>query len=267
MSVPPPIVELQSVTKRFGDSSRPPVLDGLSLRAESGEFVSLVGASGCGKSTLLRILSGLSLPTSGRALIDGQPADTTATERAFIFQDAALLPWRTVRQNAETLLQLRGAPTALRRSRVDEFLALARIAHLADRYPRQLSGGEKMRVSIARALTLEPSLLLLDEPFGALDELTRELLNEELLALRDRQRWTAFFVTHSVAEAVFLSTRILILANGRIAHDLPVALPFPRSAATREDPAFHRQVAEVSRLLRTAASPRSSLGHEAGSSA
>lgn len=255
MTVPPaPIVELQSVTKRFGDPSRPPVLDHLSLRIAPGEFVGLIGASGCGKSTLLRLLSGLSEPTSGQVHISGHPAATTPTERAFIFQDAALLPWRTVRQNAATLLQLRHTPPAERDQRVSEFLSLARIAPLADRYPRQLSGGEKMRVSLARSLALEPSLLLLDEPFGALDELTREHLNEELLTLRDRQHWTAVFVTHSVAEAVFLSTRILILAGGRIAHDLPNDLPHPRTAETRESPSFLHRVAEVSRLLRTASS-------------
>ena len=253
MSEPAPIVDLQSVTKRYGDPSRPPVLDALSLRVPPGEFVSLIGASGCGKSTLLRLLSGLSEPTSGQVLVSGHPATSTPTERAFIFQDAALLPWRTVRQNAETLLQLRHTPPAERDRRVSELLALARISPLADRYPRQLSGGEKMRVSLARALALEPSLLLLDEPFGALDELTREHLNEELLALRERQRWTAVFVTHSVAEAVFLSSRIVILAAGRIAHDLPIDLTFPRTAETRESPVFHQRVAEISRLLRSAA--------------
>lgn len=254
MSPPPaPLVELHSVTKRFGDPSRPPVLDNLSLSIAAGEFVSLIGASGCGKSTLLRLLSGLSEPTSGQVLVSSRPAIATPTERAFIFQDAALLPWRTVRQNAATLLQLRRTPPAERDQRVSELLSLARIAPLADRYPRQLSGGEKMRVSLARALALEPQLLLLDEPFGALDELTRELLNEELLALRDRRRWTAVFVTHSVAEAVFLSTRIVILAAGRIAHDLPIDLPFPRTAETRESPAFLHRVAEISHLLRTAA--------------
>lgn len=253
MSVSQPIVELQSVTKQFGaDSARPPVLNGLSLRVQRREFVSLIGPSGCGKSTLLRLLAGLALPTAGRVLIDNQPADTTAAERAFIFQDSTLLPWLTVQHNAELLLKLRGTPSADRRALASQLLGLARIRHLADRYPRQLSGGEKMRVSLARALTLEPSLLLLDEPFGALDELTREHLNEELLVLRERQRWTAFFVTHSVAEAVFLSTRIVILASGRIAHDLPVDLPFPRNIATRDDPAFHRRVAEISRLLRIA---------------
>jgi NitT/TauT family transport system ATP-binding protein len=251
----PPFVELRNVTQQFGAGTRPPVLAGLTLRVERGEFVSLVGASGCGKSTLLRLLAGLIPPTSGQVLVEERPAATAATERAFIFQDSALLPWRTVRQNAELLLQLRGVPASRRRESAAQMLALARIAHLADRHPRQLSGGEKMRVSLARALTLEPALLLLDEPFGALDELTREVLGEELLALRERQKWTAFFVTHSVAEAVFLSTRIVILAGGAIAHDLPVNLPFPRNAETRESPAFLQCVAEVSRLLRTATAP------------
>lgn len=249
------MIELDSVTKRFGDDPRSPaILDGVSFRAAPGEFISLIGASGCGKSTVLRLLAGLIEPTSGRVLIDSVPADVTRVERSFIFQDATLLPWLTVRRNAGLLLKLRGVPSEVRRERVSRLLGLARIGHLADRYPRQLSGGEKMRVSLARALTVEPSLLLLDEPFAALDELTREHLNEELLALRERQRWTAVFVTHSVAEAVFLSTRVLILAAGRIAHDIPVDLPFPRTADTREHPDYHQRVAHLSRLLRVAAS-------------
>ncbi|CAM2777586.1 ABC transporter ATP-binding protein [Rariglobus hedericola] len=243
-------VDLQSVTKRFGDNSRPPVLSGITTQIARGEFISLIGPSGCGKSTLLRLIAGLTTPTAGRVLIENQPAATSGTERAFIFQDATLLPWLTVQHNAELLLKIRGVPADRRRELATQLLSLARIGHLADRYPRQLSGGEKMRVSLARALTLEPSLLLLDEPFGALDELTREHLNEELLSLHERQRWTALFVTHSVTEAVFLSTRILVLSTGRIAHDLPVDLPFPRNAATREHPAFHQRVADVSRLLR-----------------
>ena len=183
-ATPAPFVELRNVTQQFGAGTRPPVLAGLSLRVERGEFVSLIGASGCGKSTLLRLLAGLTTPTSGQVLVEASPAATTTTERAFIFQDAALLPWRTVRDNAELLLQLRGVPASRRRASAAQMLALARIAHLADRHPRQLSGGEKMRVSLARALTFEPALLLLDEPFGALDELTREVLGEELLTLR-----------------------------------------------------------------------------------
>lgn len=255
MSDPTPIVELLAVAKGFGDGSIRPVLDGIDLRVERGEFVSVIGPSGCGKSTLLRLLSGLSAPTSGSVRIGGHAAETSPVGRAFIFQDATLLPWLTVRRNAETLLRLRGVPAARRRETAARFLELVRIGRLADRYPRDLSGGEKMRVSIARALTLEPELLLLDEPFAALDEITREHLNEELLALRGGSRWTAFFVTHSVAEAVFLSTRILVLSAGRIAHDVPVTLAFPRTAETRESPAFLGLVASVSRQLRTASRP------------
>ena len=251
MSDSSPFVEFKSVTKHFGDHA--PVLNALDLRAGRGEFISIIGPSGCGKSTLLRLLSGLTAPTSGEILVDNQPADSTEIERAYIFQDATLLPWLTVRQNTEALLRLRRAPAARRRELSSRFLQLTRIPHLADQYPRQLSGGEKMRVSIARALTLEPQLLLMDEPFAALDELTREHLNEELLALRERSRWTAFFVTHSVTEAVFLSTRILVLSPGRLAHDVPVDLPRPRNAATRETPAFIQRVTEVSRLLRSTA--------------
>lgn len=248
-----PFVELRHISQQFGHRTSKPVLQDVSLSFERGAFVSLVGASGCGKSTLLRLIAGLSAPTSGEVWINNQTTHHTPTERAFIFQDAALLPWRTVRHNVELLLQLRGSPAAMRRVRAAQMLALARIAHLAERHPRQLSGGEKMRVSLARALTLEPALLLLDEPFGALDELTREVLGEELLALRERQQWTAVFVTHSVAEAVFLSTRVVILGGGGIAHDLPIDLPFPRNAETRESPAYLQRVSEVSRLLRTAA--------------
>jgi NitT/TauT family transport system ATP-binding protein len=251
MSDSPPFVELKSVTKRFGD--RAPVLTALDLHAHRGEFISIIGPSGCGKSTLLRLLSGLTPPTGGEILVENQTAESTDTERAFIFQDATLLPWLTVRQNTEALLRLRHTPADRRHALSSRFLELTRIAGLADQYPRQLSGGEKMRVSIARALTLEPQLLLLDEPFAALDELTREHLNEELLSLRERSRWTAFFVTHSVAEAVFLSTRILVLSAGHLVHDVPVDLPWPRHAATRATPAFSQLVSTVSGLLRTAA--------------
>jgi NitT/TauT family transport system ATP-binding protein len=250
MSAPLPIVEFRDVTHRFGD--RAPVLASVSLQAARGEFIGVIGPSGSGKSTFLRLLAGLAVPAAGRVVVDGLPADDASAECAFIFQDATLLPWLTVQDNTELLLRLRGTPAARRRDLASQLLGLVRIAHLARRFPRQLSGGEKMRVSIARALVVAPSLLLLDEPFGALDELTREHLNEELLVLRERQRWTAFFVTHSVAEAVFLSTRILVLSGGRIVHDLPVDLPFPRNAAARDHPDFHRRVAEVSRLLRLA---------------
>jgi NitT/TauT family transport system ATP-binding protein len=246
----PSLIRLQSVTKRFDDGG-PPVLDQLSLDVAPGEFVSLIGPSGCGKSTLLRLLSGLT-PASAGTLTVGSAKPGSTDDLAYVFQDPTLLPWLSVAANVETLLRLRGIPPAERLRRRIAALDLVRLAEKTSAYPRQLSGGQKMRVSLARALALEPRLILLDEPFGALDEMTRDHLGEELLAIRERQRWTAVFVTHSVAEAVFLSTRILILAArpGRIAHDLPVNLPYPRDHHTRRAPAYLNLVAEISTRLR-----------------
>ena len=221
------------------------------LSVAPGEFVALLGPSGCGKSTLLRLLSGLVDPDSGSIIVDGHPPDR-GDGLAYVFQDATLLPWLRVDANVETLLRLRRVPAAERGRRRDAALSLVRLADKARAYPRQLSGGQKMRVSLARALATEPRVLLLDEPFGALDEMTRDRLGEELLAIRERQRWTALFVTHSVSEAVFLATRVLVLAPrpGRVAHDLRIGLPYPRNHDTRRDPAYLRLVAEVSARLR-----------------
>ena len=159
---------------------------------------------------------------------------------SFIFQDATLLPWRTVEQNVGLGLELEYAARALRKERVAQMLGLVGLSHVGQSYPRQLSGGMKMRVSIARALVSRPRILLLDEPFAALDEMTRDRMNEELLRLYAEQKWTVLFVTHSVAEAVFLSSRVVILAAhpGRVAHDIPVSLPWPRVAEARESKAF-----------------------------
>ena len=258
MTKPPPIVEFTDASKRFGAGA--PVLSHISLAASSGDFVSLIGPSGCGKSTLLRLIAGLTPLSEGQLHVGGHPVAREAGDLAFVFQDATLLPWLTVRRNVEVMLRLRRAPAAQRRALADETLALVGLSSFADHYPRQLSGGQKMRVSIARALTLRPSLLLLDEPFGALDEMTRDRLNEELLALRERQRWTAFFVTHSVAEAVFLSNRIIVLAAnpGRIAHEIAVDLPYPRTSETRQSPDYLKRVADVSRLLRLVDNPSAS---------
>lgn len=248
----PPLVELRDVTKRFGAAPAPVVLDRISLQAQAGEFVSLIGPSGCGKSTLLRLIAGLSPATEGTLTVAGHAPDAGAAELAFVFQEATLLPWLTVTRNIELPLKLRGVAAAERAERCARVLDLVRLSDKAKAYPRQLSGGQKMRVSLARALALAPQLLLLDEPFGALDEITREHLNEELLAIRERQMWTAFFVTHSVAEAVFLSTRIVVLsANpGRVHRELAIDLPHPRTAETRLSRAYHDRVAEVSGVLR-----------------
>ena len=247
----PPFAEFRDVTKRFGDG--PLILDRLSLSVEIGDFVSLIGPSGCGKSTLLRIIAGLIPATSGTLTIAGlTPADTQAN-LAYVFQEPTLLPWLTTAANVELAQKLRGVPRAESIATRHRVLELVQLSDKADAYPRQLSGGQKMRVSIARALSLAPKLLLLDEPFGALDEMTRERLNEELLAIRAQQSWTTFFVTHSVAEAVFLSNRIVILsANpGRVHGEIPIDLPYPRTADTRVSRSYQDRVAEVSSALRS----------------
>lgn len=251
MSSSAPIVEFRSATKRFGDG--PVVIDSLTLAARPGDFISLIGPSGCGKSTLLRLISGLSPLTDGELLVGGHPPELAARELAYVFQEPTLLPWLTVAKNVEMPLRLRGADDRERSEARDRALDLVRLGDYADRYPRQLSGGQKMRVSLARALTVAPRLLLLDEPFGALDEMTRDHLNEELLDIRERQAWTAFFVTHSVAEAVFLSNRIVVMSAspGRIHKEVTVDLPYPRTEETRQSDDYQHRVAEISRLLRS----------------
>jgi NitT/TauT family transport system ATP-binding protein len=194
----------------------------------------------------------LSPVSEGTVRVNGMTPENARNLVSFIFQDATLLPWRTVEQNVGLGMQLEHAARAARNERVAKMLDLVGLSHVSKRYPRQLSGGMKMRASIARALVTKPRILLMDEPFAALDEMTRDRLNEELLRLYAEQKWTVLFVTHSVAEAVFLSTRVIILAPhpGRVAHQLDIALPWPRTAATRESKAFEEQVTQASRLLR-----------------
>jgi NitT/TauT family transport system ATP-binding protein len=244
------MLTISNVSKSYGSS--PPVLEQIDLVIDKGEFVSLIGPSGCGKSTLLKLISGLTSPGSGSILVDGMTPVQARKTVSYIFQDATLLPWRTVSRNVGLGLELEHVSRETRTQRVKSLIELVGLSHVAKAYPRQLSGGMKMRVSVARALATTPRLLLMDEPFGALDEMTRDRLNEELLRLRAEQNWTAVFVTHSVAEAVFLSTRIIVLAPspGRIAQEITIPLPFPRTSATREGPQFESFVTEVSRALR-----------------
>ena len=249
-----PQIDLASVSKQYGNGRL--ILDQLTLSVAKGEFISLVGPSGCGKSTVLKLISGLSPATSGEILVDGMTPKNARETMSFIFQDATLLPWRTVRANVGLGLELERVTAEKRNTKVDSLLELVGLSHVGKAYPRELSGGMKMRVSIARALATGPRLLLMDEPFAALDEISRDRLNEELLRLREEQKWTVVFVTHSVAEAVFLSTRIVILAPnpGRIHADVLIDLPYPRTAATRESLAYEQKVVEISRLLREARS-------------
>ena len=245
-----PEISLQGVTKRF--KSAAVALQDISLDVQRGEFVTFLGPSGCGKSTLLKLVSGLSPASSGEVQVNGMTPANAREMISFIFQDATLLPWRTVERNVGLGLELEYAARGLREERVAQMLQLVGLSHVARRYPRQLSGGMKMRVSIARALVSRPRILLLDEPFAALDEMTRDRLNEELLRLFAEQKWTVLFVTHSIAEAVFLSSRVVILAPhpGRIAHQVEVDLPWPRTAETRESVEFEEMVLHTTRLLR-----------------
>ena len=251
-STPVAFIRLRDVNKRWPNGNT--ILSHIELDVAKGDFISLIGPSGCGKSTLLRLISGLSPVSSGVIQVDGMTPQNAREIMSFIFQDATLLPWRTVLRNVELGLELHGGSTQRsRRAKATELLHLVGLSAVADHYPRQLSGGMKMRVSIARALASRPSILLMDEPFGALDEMTRDFLNEEVLRLREADRFTTFFVTHSVAEAVFLSTRILILkANpGQFHREIMVPFPHPRTSAIRSAPEFLSLVGEVSAALRT----------------
>jgi NitT/TauT family transport system ATP-binding protein len=245
-----PEIAFAGVSKRFRDGAV--ALEGISLTVERGEFVTFLGPSGCGKSTLLKLVSGLSTVSGGVVQVNGMTPANARQLMSFIFQDATLLPWRTVEQNVGLELELERSARPASAERVAKMLELVGLGHVAKSFPRQLSGGMKMRASIARALVTRPRILLMDEPFAALDEISRDRLNEELLRLYAEQKWTVLFVTHSVAEAVFLSSRIVILAAhpGRVAHEMLVDLPWPRTAETRESMEFEEQVTQASRLLR-----------------
>lgn len=237
------------------DYSGHTVLRDVNFRIRRGEFVSLVGPSGCGKSTLLRLIAGLAKPTGGRLSVHCGPASDDRGV-AFVFQDANLLPWRTVADNIRLPLELTGVPAQQQRALVAD--ALPRIG-LTERdvgkRPHQLSGGMKMRVSLARALVTDPQLLLLDEPFAALDDLMRQQLNDELARLWAARRWTGLFVTHNVSEAVFLSQRILVMSDlpGRIVADVAVPFAFPRDPQLRAEADFAALAGEISRRLREGA--------------
>jgi NitT/TauT family transport system ATP-binding protein len=221
-----------------------------------GEFVSLVGPSGCGKSTLLRLAAGLARPTAGELTAWGAPPATARRGRvSLVFQDPTLLPWRRVAANVALPLELDGVPRAQRHPRVQEMLQLVGLADFARRFPAELSGGMRMRVSLARALATRPELMLLDEPFAALDEITRQAQGEGLQRLWLRDRWTALLVTHNLAEAVFLSDRVLVLSArpGRVVAELPVPFGRPRLPELRATADFAALVGQASAHLRRAA--------------
>jgi NitT/TauT family transport system ATP-binding protein len=250
-----PLVSLRSISKTF--SSGTLALKDLSLDIGEGEFLSLLGPSGCGKSTALRIIAGLGEPTAGSVDWPNATFDVSGRperEIGFVFQEATLMPWATVFKNVWMPLRLKGVSKAAAHDRVMDALHMVGLDKFAGSYPRELSGGMKMRVSIARALITRPKLLLMDEPFAALDEITRFKLNDDLLELWQRFGWTVIFVTHSVFESVYLSNRIVVMAArpGRVFRDMPIDCPYPRDESFRTSTAYNDNCRKVSGALHEA---------------
>jgi NitT/TauT family transport system ATP-binding protein len=250
----PAVVRLERVTKTFPQGNVTALQD-IDLELAPGEFVSLIGPSGCGKSTLLRVIGDLVEPTAGAISVNGKSARQARNDGDYgiVFQDAVLFDWRTVAKNIALPLEMLGWERERRRSRVREMLELVELTGFGDHHPWQLSGGMQQRVAIARALAFEPPLLLMDEPFGALDEMTRERLNLELLSIWEKTGNTVVFVTHSISEAVFLSTRVVVMSPrpGRIAGVVEIDLPTARTVETRDTPRFFELVTAVRELLRS----------------
>lgn len=254
----PPIVSLSHISKTFSNGTV--ALKDMSLDIRHGEFVTLLGPSGCGKSTVLRIVSDLSNPTTGRVLWPGETANKTGIgsaadhDMSFVFQEPTLMPWATVFGNVYLPLKLKGLSKANARADVMEALALVGLESFAESYPRELSGGMKMRVSIARALVTKPKLLLMDEPFAALDEITRFKLNNDILHLWEKFGWTVVFVTHSVFESVYLSSRIVVMAArpGRVVEDMVIDAPYPRDDSFRTSGTYNEYCRRASEALHAA---------------
>jgi len=251
LNTPDAVVTAYGLSKTFGKGVT--ALQDIELEVARGEFISLIGPSGCGKSTLLRVIGDLVEPSTGEILVNGKTAHRARLDRDYgiVFQAAVLYDWRTVAKNIGLPLELLGWSRAKRNERVAEMLTLVELEGFEKHYPWQLSGGMQQRVSIARALSFSPALLLMDEPFGALDEMTRERLNTELLRIWAETGSTVIFVTHSIAEAVYLSTRVIVMSArpGRIVSVVPVDLEQPRTFETREDPRFFELVTEVREAL------------------
>ena len=250
------VVSIGNVNKIFNQDSKNEVhaLKDIDLKIKPNEFISFIGPSGCGKSTLLRVIGDLVRPTSGQVTVNNKSAHQARLDRDYgmVFQAATLYDWRTVAKNVQLPLELMKFPKEKKLARTREMLKLVELQDFQNHYPWQLSGGMQQRVSIARALAFEPSILLMDEPFGALDEMTRERLNMELLSIWEKTNTTVIFVTHSITEAVFLSTRVIVMSArpGRITRDITIDLPQPRNTKTRENVRFFEIENEVRNALR-----------------
>jgi len=251
-----PVVAIRGVSKTYNErgDNRVKALDDINLSISSGEFVSLLGPSGCGKSTLLRVIGDLTPPSAGSVQVNGKSAHQARLDRDYgmVFQQATLYDWRSVGKNVQLPLEVMAYPKAKQELRTRDMLRLVQLEEFSRHYPWQLSGGMQQRVAIARALAFEPAILLMDEPFGALDEMTRERMQMELLRIWSQTQTTVVFVTHSIPEAVFLSNRVVVMSArpGRIAGMINIDLPRPRAFETREDPRFFAKVTEVREVLR-----------------
>jgi NitT/TauT family transport system ATP-binding protein len=249
-------VEITNISKAFnlGSSNQVDALTDINLSIASGEFVSLIGPSGCGKSTLLRLIANLIEPTSGDLVVNGKSAKQARLDQDYgmAFQQSGLFEWRTVAKNIELPLELKGWDKAKRHERALEMLELVKLSDFANHYPWQLSGGMQQRVAIARALAVHPSLLLMDEPFGALDEMTREHMQSELLSICRASGTTVVFVTHSIPEAVYLSNRVVVMSPrpGRVTEIVDVSIEGERNDATRDNAAFFKGITAVREALR-----------------
>jgi NitT/TauT family transport system ATP-binding protein len=246
-------VVVDGVSKTYVDRNGQPVpaLDGIDLAADSEEFVAVLGPSGCGKSTLLSMIAGLLTPTTGTIWLDGQHVPGRVAT-AMVFQEFALFPWRTVQANVEFGLEETGVSAAERARRAARYIALTGLAGFEGKYPHQLSGGMRQRVGIARALAVEPAVLLMDEPFSALDAQTRQLMQEELLAIWERTRQTIVYVTHNIHEAVYMADRVVVLSRrpGRVLAEIKVELERPRGERMMGEPAFVAAVQRIWLLIR-----------------
>jgi NitT/TauT family transport system ATP-binding protein len=251
-----PVVRIAGVNKTFsrGDQVVTKALEGIDLEVARGEFISLIGPSGCGKSTLLRIVGDLTSPSSGTVLVNGKPAERARLDRDYgmVFQSPVLFDWRTVEENVKLPLEILGQDAPTRTARAREMLELVELGDFLKHHPYQLSGGMQQRVAIARALAFQPSILLMDEPFGALDEMTRERMNSEVLRIWEQTGTTILFVTHSIPEAVFLSSRVVVMSArpGRITNVIDIDLPRPRNEDTRETRRYFELVTAVREALR-----------------
>ena len=243
-----PKLNVAQLSKSFGDLE---ALRGINLTVERGEFISVVGPSGCGKTTFLRIVAGLERASSGNVLIDGRAVKRPGNDRGFVFQNDSLLPWRTVFANAIIGRELAGSIGPDDRKRTMELLKLVGLEGFENYHPKQLSGGMRQRVNLARALAIDPDILLMDEPFASLDAQTREIMQTELLRIWQRGGKTVLFVTHQIDEAVFLSDRVLVFARrpGRLQEEVKIALPRPRDLAVKRTPEFVAVVDHIWRLI------------------